>query len=131
MSVRVSTSRPRACSGDMYCGVPMGAPVRVRCCLAGWPSPLSLAMPKSRRFGDEARHHGRVRRVLPVQHLDGDLLADERMGRLEDHAEAALAELTLDDEFAHERARLELGLGHDERGRGLFGRGAVAVRWTV
>jgi hypothetical protein len=53
ISVRVSTSNPLvcACSGDMYSGVPISAPVCVKsvCCVNDWF--VALAMPKSITFG--------------------------------------------------------------------------------
>ncbi|MCZ7682137.1 MAG: hypothetical protein M5U28_26430 [Sandaracinaceae bacterium] len=47
-SLRASRSFfPRACSGDMYCGVPTTTPVRV----ARPPAPKPREMPKSTSFG--------------------------------------------------------------------------------
>jgi len=51
-------------------------------------------------FGLKPRHHLRVGRVLPGQHLDGDLFADERMGRAKDGAKPALADLAVDNVLA-------------------------------
>ncbi len=61
MSDRASSSRPRACSGDMYCGVPRIVPGLVpfiiavafcesNPCSGGVDASVSLARPKSRTF---------------------------------------------------------------------------------
>ncbi len=59
-SVRASTRSPRACSGDMYAGVPTTAPVRVTASSpASSPPTAARARPKSRSF---------TRRPAPSSH---------------------------------------------------------------
>src|SRR5438067_9057539 len=67
------------------------------------------------RLGDEARHHLVVLGELPGQHLDRDLLADHRVHRAIDRAEAAAPDLALDPVLADDRSRLQRGA--PDRGR--------------
>ncbi len=69
------------------------------------------------RLGDEARHHLRVGRVLPVQDLDRRRLADERVHGPVHRAEASLPQLALDPVLAHHLPDHErpVGRGAGER----------------
>src|SRR5690606_1669220 len=67
------------------------------------------------RLGDEPRHHRRIRRVLAAQHLDGDLLADERVLGAEHRAEAALPDLGRNDVLADRLAALQIGIADPDR----------------
>ena len=55
-------SRPSHCSGDMYAGVPITMPVRVRCEPIALP-PVSFAMPKSSSF-TKSRSRPRCKRMM-------------------------------------------------------------------
>ncbi len=63
------------------------------------------------RLGLEPLEHLGVDREPPCEHLDRDLLADQRVARLEHVAEAAVAELGLDLILADDLTRNEVRVG--------------------
>jgi hypothetical protein len=71
---------------------------------------LRLDLVDAPRLGDKARDHLRIGREPKTEHLDRNLLADERVLRTVDRSESANADLSSDDVLTNLRSSDQLGV---------------------